>query len=374
MPIYQTTATPSQPQSAKAKNLSNNVNQTVNKNHTAQPTTTPQRKVASKPAALPVTVPKTSPSQRQTSAPSSRVQPQVGKTPSSLQGNNLLDTNNLIDLTDEDDVSNKAQKPVAQTTPKPAVAKNLLPSAANGYNTSLHVGAQDILYTASSNQVALNPVQNSQLIALPPLPTGSPFHLIPINNTVQTANKTPMYALLSGPRPALSIASPNTNTRPVVSTNMAPATNATTTKSTARTLPPSLLINNQHPAPLPSNPDAGNAPPTAKKRPPKPGLKISKVTQGIVLSWNMPSLNDVEKILSYQLFAYQETENSVAKYSLWKKVGDVKALPLPMACTLTQFQEGNRYHFAVRAVDQYERNTHQTSFLKKNDVRYNLLK
>ena len=41
--------------------------------------------------------------------------------------------------------------------------------------------------------------------------------------------------------------------------------------------------------------------------------------------------------------------------SLWKKVGDVKALPLPMACTLKQFADGNTYHFAVRASDIHNR-------------------
>lgn len=69
----------------------------------------------------------------------------------------------------------------------------------------------------------------------------------------------------------------------------------------------------------------------------------------------MPSLNEVEDISSYQLFAYQEAEAAVPSTSLWKKVGDVKALPLPMACTLTQFQEGNKYHFTVRAVDKFGR-------------------
>lgn len=59
-------------------------------------------------------------------------------------------------------------------------------------------------------------------------------------------------------------------------------------------------------------------------------------------------------ISSYQLFAYQETDGPVDA-SLWKKVGDVNALPLPMACTLTQFIDKNRYYFTVRAVDVFQR-------------------
>ncbi|ESO84749.1 hypothetical protein LOTGIDRAFT_131610, partial [Lottia gigantea] len=84
-------------------------------------------------------------------------------------------------------------------------------------------------------------------------------------------------------------------------------------------------------------------------------LKLIMFIVGIVLSWTITqNLSLYSEIASYQLFAYQE--GSTPPHSnLWKKVGDVKALPLPMACTLTQFQEGNKYHFAVRAIDVYQR-------------------
>ncbi|KAF2360394.1 Fibronectin type III [Trinorchestia longiramus] len=108
-----------------------------------------------------------------------------------------------------------------------------------------------------------------------------------------------------------------------------------------------------HPAPLPRT-----APQQvvggAKQLPPQPTLKLSHKDNSIVLSWTMAKTSEHEAIASYQLFAYQES-NQPPSPALWKKVGSVKALELPMACTLTQFMPGHRYHFAVRAVDAKSR-------------------
>ncbi|KAB7505475.1 Activating transcription factor 7-interacting protein 1 [Armadillidium nasatum] len=76
----------------------------------------------------------------------------------------------------------------------------------------------------------------------------------------------------------------------------------------------------------------------------------TQMTGGIVLSWNMAKTDEHERIASYQIYAYQEG-TAAPTPTLWKKVGSVKALELPMACTLTQFMPGHVYHFAVRAVD-----------------------
>ncbi|XP_022829948.1 activating transcription factor 7-interacting protein 1 [Spodoptera litura] len=107
----------------------------------------------------------------------------------------------------------------------------------------------------------------------------------------------------------------------------------------------------RHPAPLP---DAMKQyqPPNWKALPPAPEIKLSKVENGIVISWKIESYQEDchEEIASYQLYAYQETSFPPST-TLWKKIGDVKALPLPMACTLTQFMAGFKYYFAVRAVD-----------------------
>lgn len=88
-----------------------------------------------------------------------------------------------------------------------------------------------------------------------------------------------------------------------------------------------------------------------KEPPPKPSVSIAVVTSGIVLSWNMVLEERHAPVTNYQLFALQDG-GTVENAHQWKKIGVVKALPLPMACTLTQFSPGNKYHFAVRGMDE----------------------
>lgn len=103
----------------------------------------------------------------------------------------------------------------------------------------------------------------------------------------------------------------------------------------------------------PNPPPVARASPTVhgKDAPPKPSVSIAVVTSGIVLSWNMMLEGRHAPIMNYQLFALQDGGTPENGHQ-WKKIGVVKALPLPMACTLTQFLPGNKYHFAVRATDE----------------------
>lgn len=70
---------------------------------------------------------------------------------------------------------------------------------------------------------------------------------------------------------------------------------------------------------------------------------------GIVLQWNLPPEARHLKIMGFEIFCYQEKNNVPISSALWKKIGSVDPMPLPMSCTLTQFVEGFKYHFSIRA-------------------------
>ncbi|KAM8930166.1 activating transcription factor 7-interacting protein 1 [Pelodytes ibericus] len=123
--------------------------------------------------------------------------------------------------------------------------------------------------------------------------------------------------------------------------------------------PPQEPVRPIHPAPLPEAPQPQRLPPeaAATSAPQKPHLKLARVQSqnGIVLSWSVLEVDRTCAIVdSYHLYAYHE-DPSATSSSQWKKIGEVKALPLPMACTLTQFVSGSKYYFAVRAKDIYGR-------------------
>ncbi|XP_073398936.1 activating transcription factor 7-interacting protein 2 [Dendrobates tinctorius] len=96
-----------------------------------------------------------------------------------------------------------------------------------------------------------------------------------------------------------------------------------------------------------------STPETAGLKPPqKPHLRLAQVQnpKGIALSWNVNSVDlGCAPAKVYCLYVHQGDPNNPKK--LWKKIGEIKALPLPMACTLTQFVDDTTYSFAMRAKD-----------------------
>ncbi|XP_017078873.1 myb-like protein X [Drosophila eugracilis] len=120
------------------------------------------------------------------------------------------------------------------------------------------------------------------------------------------------------------------------------------------TPPASSRLRYSHPAPLPSSP-AQPFNPAWKMPPSRPVIRINLLDTGIVISWTLEDTSPkFAECVTYQIYAYQETIHEPSTDS-WRHVGDVNAMLLPMAVTLNQFQENQRYYFAVRGVDNHQR-------------------
>ena len=86
---------------------------------------------------------------------------------------------------------------------------------------------------------------------------------------------------------------------------------------------------------------------------PTPILSLTQTQLGLEVFWNFEG--DHNAVASYELFAFRKltlksSPQPPAKTS-WMKVGDVKSIPLPIRCTLSQFKSGSTYSFAVRSKD-----------------------
>ncbi|TPP60162.1 Activating transcription factor 7-interacting protein 2 [Fasciola gigantica] len=105
--------------------------------------------------------------------------------------------------------------------------------------------------------------------------------------------------------------------------------------------------------PVPPSPCYAGRPSTQSA----PLLTIAEAAEGICLQWTIAQQTPLyEPAAAYEIYSYASSEltaSNLHTHLPWKKVGEVAALPLPMACTLTHVQPNNLYYFAVRSVDRY---------------------
>ncbi|XP_006867281.1 PREDICTED: activating transcription factor 7-interacting protein 2 [Chrysochloris asiatica] len=89
--------------------------------------------------------------------------------------------------------------------------------------------------------------------------------------------------------------------------------------------------------------------------PQKPELKVKRVMKprGVALTWNITKINPkCAPVESYHLFLCHE---SPTDEPIWKKIAEMKALPLPMACSVSQFLVSKVNYFTIQSKDIFGR-------------------
>ncbi|XP_015244062.1 PREDICTED: activating transcription factor 7-interacting protein 1 isoform X1 [Cyprinodon variegatus] len=207
----------------------------------------------------------------------------------------------------------------------------------------------------------------------PSRPKGSVIDLTEDDDDVQVtgvknaSGATPSAAprsnqVISIPSTAGTRSSPKANqnsaSNPQITVHHRPPQESSSKPRTVTTTTPSRSSSTALP-PLPIAPVPQRLPPEAEQTSPPQQLQLKLVPgqSGIVLSWSVAETDrSCATVDSYHLYAFhQDNSSSGTAQQHWKKIGEVNALPLPMACTLTQFQSGSTYYFAVRAKDIYGR-------------------
>ena len=158
-----------------------------------------------------------------------------------------------------------------------------------------------------------------------------------VEQTIQTNETTPVLSAFPANEKALS-------------TVVAPIRQAPPPLPTWNQTPPVLsdirgscpAINNLGPfVPMPPAPI-----------PPTPVVKINISTEGLVVKWTLQQI-DIHLASQVELYCLNAFEGtSPPSPDQWETVGKMRALQLPMACTLTHFVQGTTYHFAVRAISK----------------------
>ncbi|XP_053665380.1 activating transcription factor 7-interacting protein 1 [Anopheles marshallii] len=244
----------------------------------------------------------------------------------------------LIDLTDEDDITAGKEGGLRSSI----LVKRVKPSHSGSFTATPSNPANTPGMQIASNQfIRLQPrinIVNGSEIASTVVSSTAAGDINQFNNAVVRAplnvnrNNNPLQPLR----------------HPIYNSNLARSPAPSPDALRKRVVIKPLLAPLPPPGPQPSDP-------TWKLSPPQPSICVNNVKAGIVISWTMPSLTDLHAdIETYQIYAYQELSIPTSPEE-WRHVGDVKALLLPMAVTLTQFQEGQRYYFAVRAIDVHKR-------------------
>uniref|UniRef100_A0A1A8R448 Activating transcription factor 7 interacting protein n=1 Tax=Nothobranchius pienaari TaxID=704102 RepID=A0A1A8R448_9TELE len=228
--------------------------------------------------------------------------------------------------------------PAAAAAPSAATPVAATPVAA----TAARPKGSVIDLTEDDDDVQVTGVKNATVTTPSSAPRPNPVIRIPDSTGARSSPKTNLSSTSS---PQVTV-----HHRPPLDSSLKPRTVTTTAASRGSSAPL---------PPLPSAPAPLRLPPEAEQTSPPQQLQLKLVPgqTGIVLSWSVSETDrSCAAVDSYHLYAFhQDNSNSGSAQQHWKKIGEVNALPLPMACTLTQFQSGSTYYFAVRAKDIYGR-------------------